>query len=144
MSELSFGSRTIKSSTVAPQKASVLTANAAAGALPFIIQINAPGAATGNVDVTMTIKAKVVAAWALLEGAGTTSDTLQLKSGTTNAITEALDIATSLDHDKVDFASFDNAYATLAVGGVLRLAQVDGGGTDAPAASVYVMLVPLP
>lgn len=117
------------------------TANMAMGVLPMVFPIVVTGgAASADFDLTMLFACRVIKAWAHLEGAGTTSDTLQLKS-TANAITEALDISTGADHDEIEFTSFDNAYNGIASGGILRVSAVDGSGTDRPACKVYVMVV---
>ncbi len=135
----------IAAATITPDKAAVITGDSAAGGLPFFIQVDLDGAADGateNTDVTVTIKAQIIAAWVVLLGAGTASDTIQILS-TANAITEALDISAGTDHLKMDFTTFDNAYSELAVDDVLRVAQVDGGSADCPAATVYIQLLPV-
>lgn len=117
------------------------TSNPEIGTLPLVIRIAVSGgAASANIDTVLEFGIEIIKAWVHLEGAGTTSDTVQLLSST-NAITEALDISTGSDHDEVEFATFDNAYKTIAAAGTLRVAAVDGGGTDRPDMKVYVLAV---
>lgn len=72
-------------------------------------------------------------------GAGEASDTLQLKDGDDNAISDALDWS-GADNAIVRAGTIDDAYATLAVGDTLRVTTVDDdSGSDVGAGVVTVI-----
>lgn len=110
------------------------------GGIPLIYRIDMAGGATANADITVTHKIRVIDAWVVLRGAGTTSDTIQLKNGTTNAITDALDISGS-DQAVVRAGTINDAYHEIAAAGILRVTETDGGSSDSPACTVYVSAI---
>ena len=69
-------------------------------------------------------------------GAGTSSDTLQLKNGST-AISDALDMNIA-DNLIARAASIDDAQHEIAAGGTLNVTATDGGGSDVRAMIVYI------
>jgi hypothetical protein len=90
---------------------------------------------TGDVDITVPFKIKVIDAWAISELAGA-GDTVQIKE-TANVITDALDMSTL---DALSRAtSIDSTFATIAAGGTLRVT-----GASGTTAAVYVTAVRVP
>ena len=69
-------------------------------------------------------------------GAGSSSDTLQLKNGST-AISDALDMNIA-DNLIARAASIDDAQHEIAAGGTLNVTATDGGGSDVRAMIVYI------
>lgn len=109
------------------------------GGIPLIHHIVTAGGATANTDVTLTHKSRVIKVWTINKGLGTASDTLQVLNAT-NAITDAIDINIA-DTTKAEAATYDDAYATIAAGGTLRVTETDGGGSDSPAVDVFVEVI---
>ena len=110
------------------------------GGVPILFAIAIAGGATADEDVTITQKIRVIDFWAQMNGAGDTSDTLQLKS-TTAAISDALDW-TGSDKAIVRAASLDDANATVASGGILRVTMTDNAGSNGAAGVAYVLAIP--
>jgi len=108
------------------------------GAL-VVFPIALAGGSTADYDVTIDNKVRVIDFWVQNDGLGTTSDTAQLKN-TANAITDALDMDNA-DETIARAGTIADAYATVVAGGILRVAQVDGGSSDCPAATAYVLAV---
>ena len=109
------------------------------GAIPFMFKINCPGGATANFDITVTNKIVVLDAFCVLEAGGTTSDTIQVKNGTSN-ITNALDTGAGvLTGAVVRATAISTANTVISAGGTLRVTQTDGGGSDCPEVNVYIM-----
>lgn len=106
------------------------------GGIPVIHQINITAGANGNTDVVLTHKTRIIDAWLVLTGAGVESATLQLKNGTTNAITDAM-AASGSDQALVRAATINDAYHEIAAGGTLRV--TGASGATMPAAVVYVL-----
>lgn len=108
------------------------------GGFVVIHRIAYAGGSTANYDITLDYQTRIIRAWVRSEGAGTASDTLQITDGTNN-ITEALDISSITDHKQSDFTTIDDTYDTIAAAGTLRLTQTDGGGSDCPAGTAYIL-----
>lgn len=106
------------------------------GGIPVIHQVNITAGANGNTDVVLTHKTRVIDAWLVLTGAGVESATLQLKNGTTNAITDAM-AASGSDQALVRCATINDAYHEIAAGGTLRV--TGASGATMPGAIVYVL-----
>ena len=109
------------------------------GALPLIHRKTMASGADANVDIALTYKSRVIRAWFVMKGAGTTGCTLQLKNVTT-AITEAYNCASSSDKDLCAWASIDDAQQEITAGTNLRISSHSTGG-DFPGAEVYVEVV---
>lgn len=107
------------------------------GGIPVLHRIDTAGGATANTDVTLTHKTRLLDAWVVLKGTGTTSDTLQILNGA-SAITDAMDIS-GADTSVVRAGTINDANHEIAAAGTLRVTETDGGGTDSPACSVYVL-----
>lgn len=111
------------------------------GGLPLLFRIDTPGGATTDVDATMTNKIRVLDVWVLNRGTGTASDTIQVTNGTgSNHITDAIDIS-GADKTVASVGTIDDAYHEIAASGTLRITETDGGGTDSPATTVYILAV---
>ena len=107
--------------------ANVANGNTEGGAL-VVFAIALAGGSTADYDTTIDNKIRVIDFWVQNDGLGTASDTAQLKS-TAAAITDALDMS-GADEVVVRAGTINNANATVIAGGILRVAQVDGGGSD--------------
>lgn len=111
------------------------------GVVPVLHRQVIASGANGNVDVALTYKTRVIKAWFLMKGAGTTGCTLQLQNVTT-AITEAFDCAAKLDKAVCDWATIDDAQHEIAAGANLRIVKASTGG-NFPGAEVYVLGLPV-
>ena len=109
------------------------------GALTVLHRIAVDGGAAENVDVVLTYKTRIIDVWAVhTGGAGDTSDTIQVKNGT-SAITNAMDWS-GADKAVVRAGEIDDAAHEIAAGGTLRITTVDGdGGDNVGAGIVYVL-----
>lgn len=102
------------------------------GGIPVVFRLAAV-ALTGDVNITVPYKVRVVDAWAVATAAGAAGDTVQVKNGA-NAITNALDFGAAADQDVVRAADIDDANHEIAAAGTLRVT-----GASAVNAIVYVM-----
>lgn len=109
------------------------------GGVPVIFRILTAGGASANIDVVMKHKVRVIDAWAILKAAPTASDTVVIQNVTTD-ITDVI-VVTANDEDLVRAISIDDAQHEIAAAANLRVAQVDGGGSDSPALEVYVLAI---
>ena len=107
------------------------------GGVPIVFRHTLTSGADGNQDIVVTPKVRVIDAWLVMKGAGTAGSTVTVKNGAT-AITEALDVAASLDKAIVRFTSIDDAQQEIAAGGTLRVSKASTGG-DFPGAELYVL-----
>ena len=105
------------------------------GGLEVIHRIDIIAGALGNTDVVLTHKTRVTDVWLVLRGGGVSTTTLQVKNGTTNAITEAM-AASGSDKEVVRCATLDDAYWEIAGGGTLRVTSATGASQ--PDATVFV------
>ncbi len=109
------------------------------GAVPILFRIDQAAGANGDTEITLAQKIRVIDFWVQLTGAGVSSSTCQLKS-TSSAISDA--VATSgSDNAVVRCASIDDANATIASGGKLRITGANGA--TQPALTAYVLAVPV-
>lgn len=100
------------------------------GGIPVIHRIDIPDAATGDVDVVLTHKTRVINAWAVKTGAnGGAANTVQVKNGS-NAITDAMSININ-DTLIVRAASIDDAQHEIAAAGTLKVTRTKAGGNAA-------------
>lgn len=103
------------------------------GGLPVLFRI-AAAALTGDTDVTMTHKVRVVDAWCVATAAGGAGDTITIKNGAT-AITDAMDLNVS-DKVVVRAGTIDDASHEIAAAGTLRVTGASGA-----TAAVYVLAI---
>jgi len=101
------------------------------GGIPVIHRINAV-ALTGDVDVVLVNKTRVIEVWAVHTAVAGVGDTITVKNGA-NAITNALDFNVA-DQTVVRATTIDDAFHEIAAGGTLRIT-----GASAVDAIVYVM-----
>ena len=107
------------------------------GGVPLVFRLTLTAGANGDQDITVTPKIRVTDAWLVMKGAGTAGCLVTVKNGAT-AITEALDVAASLDKALVRFASIDDAQQEISAGGTLRVSKASTGA-DFPGAELYVL-----
>ena len=107
------------------------------GFIPVMLRVDTPTGGTNSVSLTMERKFTVVDAHAVLKAAGTTSDAYQIFNGS-NAISDAVSIASAGDKDIVRIGEIDDAQMEIAAGGTLKVTST-GGNTDNPALAVYIM-----
>lgn len=106
------------------------------GGLLVVHQINIADAASGDTDVTLTHKTRVLDAWVVKTGGnGAATNTYTVKNGAT-AITDAID-GNVTDTTVKRAGTIDDAQHELAAAGTLRVSHVKGGGNSA--ATVYVL-----
>lgn len=103
------------------------------GGLPILYRI-AAAALTGDVDVTLTYKSRVIDVWCVATAAGGASDTITVKNGAT-AITDAMDLNVS-DKAVVRAGTIDDAAYEIAAAGTLRVS-----GASAATCDVYVLAI---
>lgn len=106
------------------------------GMIPVVIRVTA-NALTGDVDVIVEHKLRVVDVWYIGTAAGGAGDTITVKNGAT-AITNALDVNVA-DKTIVRAGTIDDASYDIAAGGTLRVT-----GASAATGIVFVqgLLVP--
>lgn len=107
------------------------------GGIPVVFRTAIPSGANGDVDITIANKVRVIDAWAVLKGAGTTGSLLTLKS-TSSAISNAIDVAAGNDKDVFHTGQIDDANHEIASGGKIRWSKASTGG-DFPGAECYVL-----
>lgn len=107
------------------------------------VKIVVAGGAAGNTDKALpTGTWDVVDCYVVMQGAGESSDTVQLLDDSDNAISDAM-AASGADHAIVRAASLNDANAEGIVGGTtaLRVTTVDAdAGSDVAAMEVNVLL----
>lgn len=103
------------------------------GGIPVLYRITA-SALTGDVDVTVEHKIRVLDVWCVATAAGGASDTIIVKNGTT-AITDAIDMNVS---DKVvkRAGTIDDAQHEIDASGTLKVS-----GASAVTCEVYVLAI---
>lgn len=113
------------------------------GTIAVLHRIVVPDAATGNVDVVLTNKTRVVDAWVLKTSgdSGSNANTIQVLNSAT-AITEALSINGLVDTTIKRFTTIDDAAHEIAAGGTLRVTRTKAGGNAACIVYVLGMRVP--
>jgi len=106
------------------------------GGLPVLHRILTVSGASGDIDVLLTHKTRVVDSWIVLKGAGVTGGAITIKNETT-AITNAMAV-TGNDKAIVRAGEIDDAQQEIAAGDNLRVSTASTGG-DIPACEVYVL-----
>ena len=130
------GAQVAEDTLAGNKAANVADANTGPG-IVVLHRINTAGGVTANTDVTVDDKILIMDVWVQNNGAGTASDTITVTDATT-AITDAIDIS-GADKTIKRAGTIDNAVATLAAGGTLRVTETDGGSNDSPAVTVFVL-----
>ena len=119
----------------------VANAGTTAG-IGLLRHITIASGANGNVDVVLDRKERIVDAWTVMAGAGTAGATLVLKNGTTNAITDTIDLSAKSAKDLTRFTTLDATYQDVASSGTLRATKASTGG-DFGGCELYVLSVPV-
>lgn len=109
------------------------------GGFTQLFRINTAGGASANTDVIVTHKIRVIDVWVVNNGAGTASDTIEVLNGS-SGISDVIDIS-GADTTVARVGALDDANVEIAASGTLRITEVDGGGSDSPATTVYVLAV---
>lgn len=106
------------------------------GGIPVMYRIPVPDGATGNVDVTVDHKIRVIDAWVVkTDGAGGAGDTIAVNNGAT-AISDAMSINVA-DKAVVRTAQIDDAQHEIAAAGTLRVVRTKASVANV-ACTVYV------
>ena len=98
------------------------------GGIPFKVEV-ATVAATSSYQVFAggaPFKCRVLGMSGVMSGAGAASDTVQLQDGSSNAITEAVDVSALSDKDKWDVATVDDTYYDIDAGENLKIVTASG------------------
>ncbi len=105
------------------------------GGIPLVFRITA-NALTGDVDVVMTHKVRVIDAYCINTAAGGAADTITVKNGAT-AITDAMDINKA---DKVitRAGTIDDAAYEIAAAGTLRITGASGATCEVVVTAIRV------
>lgn len=103
------------------------------GGIPVLYRITAT-ALTGDVDVTVAEKIRVLDVWCVATAAGGASDTITVKNGST-AITDAMDLNVA-DKVLVRAGTIDDAQHEIAAAGTLKVT-----GASAATCEVYVLAI---
>lgn len=111
----------------------------AVGAMALVHRITLASGADADVDITLSEKSRVIDAWAVLSGAGTTGSIITVKNGA-NAISDVIDVAAGADTDVFRVAEIDNSEHDIATAGTLRISYASTSA-DFPGAEVYVMVL---
>lgn len=102
----------------------------------ILYRIDVADGATGNVDVVLTYKSRVINAWVVKTvGAGGASDTITVNNGAT-AITDAMSINVA-DKTLVRAGAIDDASHEISSGGTLRIVRTKVSAANV-ACTVYV------
>lgn len=100
------------------------------GGVPVVHRIDVPDGATGDIDVVLTHKTRVIDAHVVKTVAnGGAVNTVQVKNGA-NPITDAMSININ-DQAIARAASIDDAQHEIAAGGTLRVTRTKAGGNAA-------------
>lgn len=118
-----------------------VAANTTSGGSELLFPVAVTGGATDNYDIIVDRKITVTRVVFQFNGAGAASDTIQVLNST-NAITEAFD-GNQSDTASLPAVTVNDANATIAAGGTLRVTQTDAAGNDAPPMTVYVYAIPV-
>ncbi len=110
------------------------------GGIPQIFRIDTPGGVTANTDVIVTHKIRVIDVWVENKTGGSASDTIRVFNGAIGAITNAIDVSGG-DVSLARTSELNDAFYEIAASGTLRVTETDGGGSDSPATTVYVLAI---
>jgi len=121
--------------------AKVVADDAVIGGLPVLHRIDIADAASGNVEVTLTHKTRVIDVWVVKTGADghATEDLITVGAGA-SAITDDMAIGLLNDKGITRAGTIDDANHEIAAAAALRVTWVKGsGGGNNPACTVYVL-----
>ena len=119
-----------------------VTANATSSVpvFPLVYKIEVAGGGTANYDIVVAESCQVIDAYIVNNGAGASSDTVQVTKGTgSNHITNAMNNSGAAGA-VVAASTLSATHRTLAAGDTLRVTQTDASGTDSAATSVYIIV----
>ncbi len=109
------------------------------GGLTLVHVVTTSGGATADTDITLTHKSRVIDAWVVNRTIGTASDTITIKN-TASLVTDAMDISGAAK-TIARMGTLDTSLADIPAGGILRITETDGGGSDSPQTTVYVKVI---
>jgi len=110
------------------------------GAVVQVMAITVPNAATGNVDTELEQDLKVIDAYLVVTGTnGANANSIQLRNGTTNALTDAMSTNGKSANDIVRAAELVPARQAFEAGDKLRIVRTRAGGENS--CVVYVNYV---
>lgn len=133
---------TIVSEKLAGRHVDAINGGSLSGFIPVVFTGTTSGGTTEDIQITVDHKVRITGVEAIVRGTGTASDTLTIKYGS-NAITNAIDCNVA-DKTIVRATTIDDAYYEIPIGGVLVMAQVDGGGADCPILDIMVSALRVP
>jgi len=107
------------------------------GGIPLLYRIDMAGGATASSTTTLQGDVVVIDMWVLNRAAGTTSDTVQLFADEAGII--AISDAISVAGADQTIASVGTIDSSLAQTSFLTITETDGGGSDSPACTVYIL-----
>lgn len=138
---LKFTATGIQSST--PVKpANVASAQVTPGT-PVVYRIDVADAVTGDVDVVLTYRTRVLDVLVIKTGTdGASGNLITVKNGA-NAITDAIDMDVT-DKAVKRSATIDDAYHEIAAAGTLRVTRTKAGGNAACEVYVHGVMVAAP
>lgn len=115
--------RTLNAGVLTGADAAVVANANVIGGIPVVHRILA-SALTGDVDVTLTHKTRIIDVVCIATAAGGAGDTITVKNGST-AITNAIDLNVS-DQVVVRAGTIDDAAHEIAAAGTLRISGASG------------------
>ncbi len=121
--------------TLSGTQSAVVAANNVVGGTPVVHLITIANGASGDTDVTLTHKTRVLDAQVILTAAGDASNTYTIKNvgnAITNAITPSATDTTLARAGQINDANWD-----IAAGTVLRVSHVRIGGSSAALVVVH-------
>lgn len=118
----STGALTLGAVVTGAKAADVANVNVIGG-MPVLHRITC-AALTGDIDVVLTNKTRIIDVWAVATAAGGAGDTVQVKNGAT-AISNALDLNVA-DQAIVRAGTLNDAQWDIAAAGTLRITGVSG------------------
>ncbi len=96
-----------------------------------VMAITVPNAATGNVDTELEQDLKVIDAYLVVTGTnGSNANTIQLRNGTTNALTDAMSTNGKSANDIVRADELVPARQAFEAGDTLRIVRTRAGGEN--------------
>lgn len=127
--------RTLNAGTMTGADAANVAGSNVIGGVALLHIIPIADAASGDTNVTLTHKTRVIDAWVVLTAAGNAGNTYTVKNAG-NAITDAITPGAT-DTTLKRAAVIDDANHEIAAAGTLRVSHVRAGGSSA--AIVYVL-----
>lgn len=103
--------------------------------MPFVLK--STGTASETIFDAASPAMEIIDCWGVMTGAGGASDTFKLTDGT-NDITDAVDLSSAGDTDRLSVGEIDDAYSTLAEGDTLTVARASSAPVDVYILAVFV------